>query len=319
MFDPDEAARLSPAIRDNSPAARARATAPEKPCAAVNMRWRWTLRVPRAIGSRMADRLVNWLDHLPAWQTLALFCGFFIAVTWLGIAAVHPSLRRHLHGDEPSNEVIIFSAANFGLFYAVLLGLLTIATFQSTKDVVDTVGREASSLSTLYNAADGYPDPIRTELKAELRDYIRYVIDKDWPAHRRGLVLMGGEHRLQAIRRTLLSFEPTTKTREALQNEMLSYLDAMTVAREQRLSAVTAAIPGVLWYVVIIGALLTVMFMWMLHMNLTSQILLGGVTALFLGIMLFLIFAMDRPLRGAVSVTPDSFQSVYEQVMKWDD
>jgi hypothetical protein len=130
---------------------------------------------------------------------------------------------------------------------------------------------------------------------------------------------MGGEHRLQEIRRTLLSFEPTTKTREALQNEMLSDLTAMTVAREQRLSAVTAAIPGVLWYVVIIGALLTVTFMWMLHMKLMSQILLGSVTALFLGIMLFLIFAMDRPLRGAVSVTPESFQSVYEQVMKWDD
>jgi hypothetical protein len=267
----------------------------------------------------MPDFFVNWLDRLPAWQTLLLFCAFFVVVTWLGIAGIHPYLRRRLHGDEPSNEVIIFSAANFGLFYAVLLGLLTIATFQSTKDVVDTVGREASSLSTLYNAADGYPDPVRTQLKAELRDYTRYVIDKDWPAHRRGLVLMGGEHRLQAIRRTLLSFEPTTKTRETLQSEMLSYLDAMTVAREQRLSAVTAAIPGVLWYVVVVGALLTVMFMWMLHMNLTSQILLGGVTALFLGIMLFLIFAMDRPLRGAVSVTPDSFQSVYDQVMKWDD
>jgi hypothetical protein len=248
-----------------------------------------------------------------------LFCVFFVGVTWLGIAAIHPYLRRQLHGDEPSNEVIIFSAANFGLFYAVLLGLLTIATFQNTKDVVDTIGREASNLSTLYHAADGYPDPIRTQLKVELRDYTRYVIDKDWPSHSRGLVLMGGEHRLQVIRQTLLSFEPTTKTREALQNEMLSYLDAMTTARLQRLSAVTESIPRVLWYIVMIGAFLTVTFMWMLHMNMTSQILLGGLTALFLGIMLFLIFAMDRPLRGAVSVTPGSFQSVYEQVMKWDD
>jgi hypothetical protein len=54
-------------------------------------------------------------------------------------------------------------------------------------------------------------------------------------------------------------------------------------------------------------------------MKLMSQILLGSVTALFLGIMLFLIFAMDRPLQGAVSVSPGSFQSVYEQEMKWDD
>src|SRR5262249_58870755 len=126
----------------------------------------------------MPDFLVHWLDQLSAWQLLLVFCAFFVGLTAFGMAAIHPFLRRHLHGDEPSNEVIIFSGANFGLLYAVLLGLLTIATFQSTKDVVDTIGREASSLSTLYNAANEYPDPIRTQLKAELRDHTRYVIDK---------------------------------------------------------------------------------------------------------------------------------------------
>jgi hypothetical protein len=56
----------------------------------------------------------------------------------------------------------------------------------------------------------------------------------------------------------VLLFEPTTKTLEPLHNEMLRYLNAMTVSREQRLSAVTAAIPGVLWYIVLIGGFLTI-------------------------------------------------------------
>ena len=60
-------------------------------------------------------------------------------------------------------------------------------------------------------------------------------------------------------------------------------------------------------------------FLWMLHMELTSQILLGGITAFFPGITIFQIYAMDRPLQGAVSVSPDSFQSVYDLVMKWDE
>ena len=126
---------------------------------------------------------IEWLDRLSPWLQVLLICAVFVGVTWLGIVAVHPVLRRLLHGDEPSNEVIIFSAANFGLFYAVLLGLLTIETFQSTKDVLGTIDREASNLSTLYSAAGGYPAPLRAELKGELRDYARYVIDKDWPAH----------------------------------------------------------------------------------------------------------------------------------------
>jgi hypothetical protein len=56
----------------------------------------------------------------------------------------------------------------------------------------------------------------------------------------------------------------------------------------------------------------------MLHMELVPQIILGGITAFFVGIMIFLIYAMDRPLQGAVSVPPDAFASVYHLVMQWD-
>jgi hypothetical protein len=66
----------------------------------------------------MEEWFIAWLDRFPPWLQVALVCAFFIAATWLGIVAVHPVLRRLLHGDEPSNEAIIFSAANFGLFYA---------------------------------------------------------------------------------------------------------------------------------------------------------------------------------------------------------
>jgi hypothetical protein len=263
--------------------------------------------------------LSDWLGRLSAGQLALVFCAFFMAMTWLGILLVHPLMRRVLHGDEPSNELIIHIAGTFGLVYAVLLGLLTVATFQNTKDVEDGISREASGLSAIYHSTDGYPEPLRGELKAELRDYTHYVIEKDWPAHRRGVVLEGGEHRLQVIRATLLSFEPATKTQELLQSELLHYLDEMMVSREQRLAAVTAAIPRVLWYVVVIGAFLMIAFLWMLYIELVPQIILGGITAFFLGIMIFLIYAMDHPLQGAVSVAPDPFRSVYDLVMKWDE
>src|SRR6516162_9202447 len=254
----------------------------------------------------MPDWITGWLDRLPAGQLALVVCAFFVGITWLGILLVHPLMRRLLHREEPSNELIIHIAGTFGLVYAVLLGLLTVATFQNTKDLQDDVGREASSLSTIYRTTDAYPEPLRSELKAQLRDYTHYVIDKDWPAHRKGVVPMGGEHRLQAIRAQLMSFEPTTKTQEVLHSE-------------QRLASVTAAIPRVLWYVVAIGALLSIAFLWMLHMDLAPQILLGGITGFFLGIVIFLIYAMDHPLQGAVSIPPDSFISVYDQVMKWDE
>jgi hypothetical protein len=55
------------------------------------------------------------------------------------------------------------------------------------------------------------------------------------------------------------------------------------------------------------------------HNRVPARSDVGGITAFFLGIMIFLIYAMDHPLQGAVSVPPDAFQSVYDQVMKWDE
>ena len=266
----------------------------------------------------MTERVMAWLNGLSALQLAAVFCGFFIVITMLGILLVHPLMRRMIHPRGPANDLVTFVAANYGLVYAVLLGLLTVATFQTTKDLEDHIGQEASSLATIYRIADGYPEPLRSELRSLLRDYTLYVIEKDWPAHRKGRVLIGGEHRLQVIRQTLLSFEPKSKTQEVLHSEMLQYLNAMTVSREERLNSVSVNIPNVLWYVVIIGAGITIVFLWMLHMDLIPQILLGGITAFFLGIMTFLIYAMDHPLQGAVSVSAGPFQEVYDQVMKWD-
>jgi Protein of unknown function (DUF4239) len=266
----------------------------------------------------LPDWLAARLDALSAQQLALAFCAFFVGVTWLGILLVHPLMRRVLHRNEPSNEIVIHIAGTFGLVYAVLLGLLTVATFQNTKDVQDDIAGEASDLSTIYSSSSGYPEPLRGELQADLRDYTRYVIEKDWPAGRKGIVLMGGEHRLEVIRARLMAYEPATKTQELLQSELLRYLDAMMVAREQRLAAVTASIPRVLWYVVFIGAFVMIAFIWMLRMELVQQIILGGITAFFLGIMIFLVYAMDRPLQGAVSLGPGAFRSVYDLVMRWD-
>jgi len=267
----------------------------------------------------MTRWLVTLLNSLTAVELALIFCTFYIVITLAGIALVHPLMRRMVHGKGPVNDVVIFVAANFGLVYAVLLGLLIVATFQTTKDLQDHIAMEASSLSTIYRGAESYPEPLRSELRSQLRDYVHYVVEKDWPAHRNARVLVGGDHRLQAIRKTLFSYEQMAKPQEMLHGEMLRYFNTMNVSREQRLSAVSSSIPDVLWYVVIIGSLVTIVFIWMVHMDLIPQIVLGGTTAFFLGLTTFLIYAMDHPLQGGVGVGPEPFRAVYDSAMKWDE
>jgi hypothetical protein len=267
----------------------------------------------------MIRLLAPWLNGLTALELALVFCAFYIGITLLGIVLVHPLIRRMVHGKREVNDIVIFVAANFGLVYSVLLGLLIVATFQNTKDLQDHIATEASRLSTLYRGAESYPEALRSELRSQLRDYAHYVIEKDWPAHLKERVLVGGDHRLQAIRQALFSYELTTKPQEALHAAMLRYFNDMNVARERRLSAVSSSIPDVLWYVVIIGSVFTIVFLWMIHMDLIPQIILSGTTAIFLGLTTFLIYAMDHPLQAAVRVGPQPFQAAYDLTMKWDE
>ena len=50
----------------------------------------------------------------------------------------------------------------------------------------------------------------------------------------------------------------------------------MNVSREQRLDAVSSSMPAVLWWVVIVGAIVSIVFIWMLHMDLRPAALPRG-------------------------------------------
>ena len=118
--------------------------------------------------------LAPWLNGVAALELALVFCAFYIVITLLGIVLVHPHMRRMVHGKRQVNDIVISVAANFGLVYAVLLGLLIVATFQNTKDLQDHIATEASRLSTIYRGAESYPEPLRSELRSQLRDYAHY-------------------------------------------------------------------------------------------------------------------------------------------------
>jgi hypothetical protein len=82
-----------------------------------------------------------------------------------------------------------------------------------------------------------------------------------------------------------------------------------------RLAAVTGGIPPILWYVVVIGAAINILLIWMLDMRLITHLFFGGLIAFFLATLIALVAAMDNPFRGEVSVTADAFESVYKLLM----
>jgi hypothetical protein len=72
-----------------------------------------------------------------------------------------------------------------------------------------------------------------------------------------------------------------------------------------------------LWSVLLIGTVVNIAVSWFFHIR--SQSMHFWMTVMFsgtLGLMVHLVADLDNPFRGKVSVGPDAFKMVYEQLMK---
>jgi hypothetical protein len=87
--------------------------------------------------------------------------------------------------------------------------------------------------------------------------------------------------------------------------------------RRQRLDSVQAAIPGVLWWVLLPGALGCIVAFLFFHVDDVRfhALLLLGLSA-FLATVLLVIIALERPFSGDTAVSPDSYRLVYDQQMR---
>jgi hypothetical protein len=256
------------------------------------------------------------VHHIPQAQLAILFILISIGAVVVGLLIVKPFFRI-LFGTGPDfNQNLGFSAAGFHLFYGLLLGLLTVSAYQNSENVRKAIQSEALALASLYSDMDSYPEPVRSDIKTMLRDYVLFTIHRDWPAHRDGEFLNGGSNRASAMRLELAGFNPQTEGEAILHDGVMSELRAFNDARQQRIAGVITEIPNVLWYAVLFGAGINVLLLCLLKMRLHTHFMVGAITSIFLGVILFVIVSLDAPLRGVAGLDPTPLELLWEREMK---
>ena len=98
--------------------------------------------------------------------------------------------------------------------------------------------------------------------------------------------------------------------------ETLRQFNVYYEARRMRLQAIGTSIPSTMWYVVLFGAVINLVLIWLFDMSLLSHLFLGGILAAFVGAMVFLIADMDNPFRGAVSISAAPFEPILAELME---
>ena len=256
-----------------------------------------------------------WIYDVPNWLFGALTIGVFLLVGLGGYYATRQWVRSLHHGEHDHNDVVGFYLGSLTVFYGITLGLLMVGVWTNFSDTDAKVSREAATVAAIYRDAGNYPEPTRSQLEEELRNYCYNVINVVWPDQRKGIVSKSSVPILNRLQKRLAGFEPATEGQKILHAEAFRQFNQLIEQRRMRLNDVATGLSPSLWVLVLFGAFLNIGATWFFHlknpkMHFWMTILISSL----LGLMIFLLAAMDHPFRGELSVGPDAFQAVYDQM-----
>jgi hypothetical protein len=260
---------------------------------------------------------IGFLFSLPLWLlALVLFAwlaGTGLVGLWIVRRWVVPGWRMRYEDAYYAAPV----AQSVMVLYGLIAALTAVDVWGRYARVEAIVADEASAIASLWRDLGGYPQPLRDETRALLRDYTDQVINGAWPQQRAGRVPGQGVEWMDRLQERLFAFEPASGSQSILHAEAIGAFNDLVKQRRLRLDSVRSAIPGVLWWVLLPGALGCVvmsLFFKVESARLQGTLLVG--LAAFLTMVLFIIFALDRPFVGDTGITAQAYQLVFDHYMR---
>ncbi|MEO7201511.1 MAG: hypothetical protein ABI431_02405 [Candidatus Tumulicola sp.] len=247
-----------------------------------------------------------WIESLPtAGAGFVIVGGFMLLTVTVGYLVDRFASRdvRIAH-----NDLAGFILAVIGVVYAVLLAFVTIGVWERYQQAEARSFDEGTKLAVIYRDADRFPQS--RELREAVRAYTESVINDEWPLMRHGGQSAKADRLLERVDSIVRALPVDGPGRQDVHAEMLEAVNSTQTDRDTRLSEDSTGIDGLLWVVLVSGAVITVGFTFFFGFRHSlMQQLMTGALGLLIAMVLFLTVALNYPYRGNISVPPEAFHS----------
>ena len=251
---------------------------------------------------------------LNTWQNLIVVI-LTVAASMLfrwGLNRLWPWERRHDH-----NDLIGWQLSILGTTYAVILGFMLYTVWTDFGAANLNADNEASALGNLYRLAEGLPEPQRGQMEVLARSYAGAVIDQDWPQMAADEMPEASNKVNQDMWRTLMSVKIASPVEIIAEDHAISELSALTEHRRIRLLQNAFRLPAVLWFVLIVGGVVTIASASMFgSANTALHALQVFAFSLLLALVLVAVADIARPFQGGVHVSDIAFRRAQQNMNK---
>lgn len=243
-----------------------------------------------------------------AWDVV--FPTAVIIGTTVAAIAAHTIIRRRVGYERLAhhNDVTGYVFSAVGVIYAVVLGFVVVVVWQKYDGTAQNTQSEVAGVADLYRTVGGFPDPVRSRIRGELKRYVTWVVAVEWPAIQAGHNPSKISPLLERVGGEITHFEPKTPGQIDVHEEALADMQRTFDTRRLRIEQTSNSVPAILWFALIVGAVATLSFSFFFGMeNRAAQTLMTGILAVLIAMMFVVIYEFSSPLDGIMRVPVDGW------------
>jgi Protein of unknown function (DUF4239) len=232
---------------------------------------------------------------------ISLVCAFFF------MAAMNyywPAESRRAH-----NDLIGWQLSVLGTTYAVIVGFMLYTVWIDFGAADLNADAEANSLVNLYRLSDGLAPQQEAKINELARAYGDAVVEQEWSEMARDTMPTETREITRQMWKTLMETKGASPTEITAEDRALRELTALAGYRRIRLVESAARLPGVLWWVLLVGGTVTVASTCMFGAsNGALHAIQVGAFTLLIALVLVAIADINRPFQGSVHVSDYAFR-----------
>lgn len=260
---------------------------------------------------------MNFLFDTPSWVVSSLLVVIpsillVLIILWL-LRKWHPAeLFKEIH------DVAGFTFGIIGILYSVVLGFTVVNAQTRYNEVLQTIHTEAITVANLYRDAAFFPTDSREAIRSSLRQYVDYVVKKEWwlPAEKN--IRIETQNVMEKIYRSYYNVPLVDEKIKIWYTESISKLDEFMNARLSRQFNSWEHLGNMMWTLLILGGLITIGFMFFFGLKLRAHMLMTALLTGYVSFMLYLVYSLDNVFKGPEGIKPIALEQVIDLFDRWD-
>jgi magnesium-transporting ATPase (P-type) len=231
--------------------------------------------------------------------SLACSLSFMAAVNYYW-----PREKRQAH-----NDLIGWQLSVLGTTYAVIIGFMLYTVWINFGEADLNSDAEANSLVNVYRLSSGLAPEEGAKLRALTRAYGDAVVDNEWGEMANNIMPEETRAIARQMWATLMASKAASPTEITAEDHAIREVSALAGYRRIRMVESASRLPGVLWFVLIVGGVVTIASTCMFGAaNSPLHIIQVSAFALLISLVLVAIADINRPFQGSVHVSDYAFR-----------